>query len=617
MPVWIRDCFPRTRSDRTSTIPSSIPGPRPTRSRSTTRTRSPANPSRSDMPRPGYDIITREGVDPTTAAGKPPLPPIGQVRFESHGLSVERNAPVRLRDGTAIYLDIYRPRQAATKLPVLLAWGPYGKHHQSSRLWPAAEVEEGWISELTGFEAPDPVYWCGHGYAVAYADPRGLWLSEGTFFHNGPQEAEDVYDTIEWLGAADWCNGRVGMLGVSYLAGIQYIAASTNPPSLKAISPWECFADWYREFAYHGGIPETGFLPRASRNVSYSLYRTEDTYANIKAHPLMHDYYRHKYGELSRITVPAYVVASWSDHGLHSRGTLDAFELMSSEQKWLEVHGQKKWRYFYLPESVARQRAFFDHFLLDQDSGLQSWPRVRMEIRDRPGISHVRGDLPWPVPLTWATRLYLGVGRDCLAVASPEERSGRTFDPRTEQFDAAFTFSEDTTVVGPMRLRLWLAVEHGTDADVFVAVRKFDRAGTEVGFPFNALFDDGPVALGWLRASHRALDEQASTELRPVHMHEREESIVAGKPVPLDIELWPSGTVFHAGERLTVTVLGRDFVSRSVDPASPVIRHEDLRNEGNWTIFSGGEYDSYLSLAQAAPPAPSRTGALPSSPRRG
>jgi uncharacterized protein len=226
---------------------------------------------------------------------------------------------------------------------------------------------------------------------------------------------------------------------------------------------------------------------------------------------------------------------------------------------------------------------------------------VRMEIRDRPGQFEVRDDLTWPVPQTWAGRLHLDVGRGALVPELPVERSAATFDPRTEQFDASVVFSEDTTVVGPMRLRLWLSVDDGDDADVFVALRKFDRDGTEVRFPFNALFDDGPVALGWLRASHRELDEQASTQLRPVHPHEREEPLVPGRPVPLDIELWPSGTLFHSGERLTVTLLGRDFVSRPPIPNTPVLRHEDLRNKGSWTIYSGGEYDSLLCLARVPP----------------
>ena len=267
-----------------------------------------------------YEVITRPGLDPATAEGKPPLPPLTHEVEESDGLRIERNVAIPMRDGVRIYADVYQPAGTTTGLPVLLAWGPYGKHNQKDMLWPTAGIEPGWMSKLTGFEAPDPAYWCAHGYAVVYVDPRGMWHSEGEGVHNGPQEAEDVFDAIEWLGAREWSNGRVGMLGVSYLAGIQYIAAAMRPPALKAISPWECFSDWYREFCHHGGIPETGFIPRASRNMRYSLTRTEDTHANVLANPLMAPYYRDRYPDLTQITVPAYVVASWSDHGLHTRG---------------------------------------------------------------------------------------------------------------------------------------------------------------------------------------------------------------------------------------------------------------------------------------------------------
>jgi uncharacterized protein len=289
------------------------------------------------------------------------------------------------------------------------------------------------------------------------------------------------------------------------------------------------------------------------------------------------------------------VAASWSDHGLHTRGTLEAYARMGSAEKWLEVHGQKKWRHFYAPESVERQRAFFDHFLLGRDTVLRHWPRVRVEVRDRAGVYHHRDDIPWPVDPAAHTRLHLDAGSGKLATAEPGSASEATFDPRISQFDAEYAFTEDTTVVGPMKLRLWLQIEAGSDADVFVAVRKVDSGGQDIRFPINALYDNGPVALCWLRASHRALDEAASEELRPVHPHEREEPLVPGEPVALEIEIWPSGTIFHAGEKLVLTVLGRDFVP-SGNPDHPRVLHEDLRNEGEWILLFGGGYDSYLNI---------------------
>ena len=82
-----------------------------------------------------------------------------------------------------------------------------------------------------------------------------------------------------------------------------------------------------------------------------------------KLHPLYDDYWKSKNADLSKITVPAFVVACWADHGLHLRGTIEGFKQISSEQKWLLVHGRKKWWHFYQPENVERQRQFFNRFL--------------------------------------------------------------------------------------------------------------------------------------------------------------------------------------------------------------------------------------------------------------
>jgi uncharacterized protein len=548
-----------------------------------------------------YEVITRPGLDPETAEGKPPLPPLEHRVEERDGIRIENNTAIPMRDGVRIYADVYRPAGVATGQPVLLAWGPYGKHNQKDMLWPGAGIEPGWMSKLTGFEAPDPAYWCSHGYAVVYVDPRGMWHSEGEGVHNGPQEAQDVFDAIEWLGACDWSNGRVGMLGVSYLAGIQYIAAAMQPPALRAISPWECFSDWYREFCYHGGIPETGFIPRASRNMGYSRTRTEDTHANVLANPLMGPYYQDRYPDLTRIEVPAYVVASWSDHGLHTRGTLEAYRLMSSSEKWLEVHGQKKWRYFYEPSNVERQRVFFDYYMLDRGPGPADWPKVRMEVHDTADRYSVREDVPWPLPADRAVRLHADMQAHTLGGEAPAVNASTTVDPMTGSLDLEHVFATPTDIVGPMRLRLWLQADDTNDADIFVAVRKFAPDGTERRYAFNALFEDGPVALGWLRASHRALDPERSTELQPVHLHEAEEPLAQGEPQALDVEIWPTGTFFDAGEKLVVTIQGRDFVDRQANLNSPVIMHQDLRNRGTWTVHSGPGRESYLSLALLAP----------------
>lgn len=561
----------------------------------------------------------RPGVDPREVVGKPAPPPLLRETRSTHGLRLEKDLPVVLRDGTTIYVDAYLP-QSAEAVPVLLAWGPYGKHWVTDRTFPGADVDPGWISPLTGFEAPDPVFWCANGYAVVLADPRGLWQSEGNFPHNGPQERDDLYDAIEWIGAQPWCTGSVGMLGVSYLAGSQYQAAAARPPALKAISPWECFSDWYREFATHGGIPETGFRPRVSENVSYSLNATEDPQANIIARPLDDPYYADKYGPLHEIEVPAYVVASWSDHGLHTRGTLAAFAAMGSTQKWLEVHGQKKWRYFYAPESRARQLAFFDTFLKGEERGIGQWPAVRLEVRDDPREDRSRWTdaESWPLPERHRS-LHLQLDRGELT-DEPAPAGELRLDPLEQSAQLRYVFERDTELIGPMSLRLWLRVddaapgteadsgpgagdEAALDADVFVIVRKLDRAGEEVTFPINALFADGPVALGWLRASHRALDPVRSSALVPWHPHTGEQPLRAGVPVCLEIEIWPQATRFASGESLVLTLQGRDDLKRAPTAGRPPLQilHEELRNRGSWTLLAGPEFDSRLRIPAADP----------------
>lgn len=546
----------------------------------------------------GTGLIMRDGVDPQLVVGKkaPPPPELSETREQ--GLRIERNLSVRLRDGVRIFVDVYRPDGAAGErnLPALLGWSPYGKHNTSSRLnWPAAGVQDGWMSPYTAFEAPDPVYWCRHGYAVVYPDPRGSWYSEGELRHGGMGEAEDCFDLIAWLAERTWSNGKLGMTGVSYLTAIQWQVAPLHPPNLAAINPFEGFSDWYREFAYHGGIPETAFLPRGSGNLKYSTTRTEDTPANVRAHPLHDAYWRSKECDLEAIEVPAYVVASWSDHGLHTRGTLEAWKRMRSKQKWLEVHGRKKWAYYYEPPHVEKQRQFFDHFLKQPGVSVPAWPKVLIEVRERANVGTFRAESEWPLARTEFRKLYLDAGQGALLDAPALSAAEARYDPRAPEGRAVFdyVFAADTELSGHMKLHLWVEAVGANDMDLFVGIQKLDARGETVPFVFYAMMDNGPVALGWLRASHRDLDPVRSKPEQPVHAHTREQPLVPGERVPVEIEIWPSSTLFRAGERLRLVVQGQDLMREGL-PNAPFARHEDTRNRGMHVIHTGRELDSYL-----------------------
>jgi predicted acyl esterase len=550
-------------------------------------------------------LIMRAGVHPDRVVGRKVPPPPEYSESTENGLLITRNVSVRLRDGVRIYIDLYRPagRAAERDLPTLLGWSPYGKHNTSDRLpWPAADVATGWLSTYTAFEAPNPLYWCERGYAIVYPDPRGAWYSEGDLQHGGIGEAEDCFDLIGWLGEQRWSNGKVGMTGVSYLTAIQWQVAPLRPPHLAAINPYEGFSDWYREFAYHGGIPETAFLPRGTANLQWSTTRTEDTLANVRAHPLYDAYWASKECDLEAIDVPAYVVASWSDHGLHTRGTLEAYKRMRSRQKWLEVHGRKKWHYYYEPSSIERQRAFFDHFLKVPGTTVPTWPKVRIEVRERANVGAMRAESEWPLARTVYRKLYLDATTATLHDSVIAQPGAVHYDPTNPAGRATFdyVFDETTELTGHMKLKLVVEAIGSDDMDLFVAIQKLDASGTPAPFVFYAMMENGSVALGWLRVSHRELDLARSTPEQPFHTHLREQRLQPGERVPVEIEIWPSSTLFRAGERLRVVVQGQD-VHRDALPNAPFARHENTRNHGVHVIHTGGATDAHL-LIPVIPP---------------
>lgn len=521
---------------------------------------------------------------------------------------VERDVAVPLRDGVRLYADVFRPAEGGP-VPALLAWTPYGKHEGTLaylvRAYPAAGVSEEDVSPHAVFEGPDPSFWVPHGYAVVNVNPRGCWTSEGVARFLCEEEARDCFDVVEWVARQPWCNGRVGMTGVSYLATIQWYAAALRPPHLAAINPWEGFSDPYREVFTHGGIPETWFAPYWTlQRLGVGEGTVEDLFAEHLDHPLFDGFWAAKLPALERVTVPAYVVASWSDHGLHTRGTLEGFRRISSGWKRLEVHGHKKWAYYYAPSSRARQLAFFDRFLKDRTTEADGWPPVRAFVRDRGAEGTWREFEGWPVPQTRWVRLYLDPQQGTLEPTPVPEPSGRwylslgggTDRLRRELGRASFDyrFPRTTDVVGPARLRVWMGAPDADDLDVFVGLEKVDARGQRVGFVHYAQYEDGPVALGWLRASHREVDPTRSTEGQPFHPHTREEPVPRGEPVALEVEVWASGTRFHAGETLRLVVQGRDLQEYPHDRG--YARHEATRNRGRHWVWGGGRYDSYLVL---------------------
>jgi uncharacterized protein len=297
--------------------------------------------------------------------------------------------------------------------------------------------------------------------------------------------------------------------------------------------------------------------------------------------------------DLAGTTCPAFFVASWSDQGFHTRGTLEAFKAASSADKYLLVHGQKKWQHYYDPANVELLRQFFDVHL--KGEGKLDWPKVRIEIRERAWVSHWRDEQEWPLARTEYTPLYLDARDASLSEAPVEAEAEISYDSEnggSARFDLRFV--KDTELTGHAKLRLWVEPESAKEMDLFVALQNLDADGNVVPFCFYAVSEEGPVALGWLRASHRALDEEKSTLWQPVHLHTHEEPLKPGEAVPVEIEIWPSSTLFRAGESLRVLVKGEDIYTEIPQPGPAMMRHEETRNSGRHILRTGGRYDSHL-----------------------
>ncbi len=527
--------------------------------------------------------------------GRPSYPGFNPRKEITEGLVIDRDVALRLRDGTTIYVDVFRPDSVNERQPAVLVWSAYGKH---LRWWnlPGADVDLNTLSPHTVFECPDPVPLCKAGYAYVAVDPRGVCMSEGDVTVFTPQEGEDLYDTIEWIASRPWCTGKVAMAGASYYGIIQWRAGSVRPPHLSALIVYDGLSDPYRELAFHAGIPNNRFMDSFARSVAVTNNRREDWYTAGEVHPLFDDYWEAKVAPVEQMEVPILVVSSWADHGIHTRGTLEAYKRAGSKRKWLVIHGRKKWMWMYRPESVGRQIAFFDRFLKNVSNEVDFWPPVELEVREQANVGRFRIEQEWPLARTDYRLFYLDAANRTMGLNAPPEESELSYDATATEIGASFqyVFPEDTEITGHSKLRLHVSAQGSDDMDLFVALQKMDAAGEVVNFPYYSMYDDGQVALGFLRVSHRELDESRSTPQQPVLLHQRELRLRPGEVVPVEIELWPQSTLFFAGETLKVLIKGNDI--QHYEPPRSAAGHTVLRNAGRHLIHTGGRYDSHLLL---------------------
>ena len=516
-----------------------------------------------------------------------------------NGIRCERDVPVKMRDGTTIYIDIYRP-DGGTDLPAIVAWSPYGKrggYAPGGTIIPVGKhgIPPNVTSPMTKFEAPDPAYWCHYGYAVINVDPRGVGYSEGDVAFMGTQEGQDAYDLIEWVASRDWCNKRVTMQGNSWLGMIQWFTAAERPPHLTCIAPWEGCSDMYRDFCVRGGILESGISDFVAHLICGSRDQ-EDIVAMARKYPLMNGYWEDKIAKVENIEIPAYVLAGYTNV-FHPRGTFDAFKRMPTPNKWLRVHTNWEWIEQYDPNGLEDLRRFFDRYLKGIRNGWEYTPRVRLSLYDPGGVNVInRPEDEWPLARTQYQKLFLDAATKTLSTKPVGKESSIHYDARDGEVVFTMKFEKDTELAGHAKLYLYVEATGSNDMDLFVRIGKLDEQGNRLdhlalGFP-------EPGFPGFLRVSHRQLDKERSTPQQPYHTHRREQMLKPKEIVPVEIEIWPIGMIWHAGQQLRIRVSGHDLMpgSNMAHKATgvDVPWFFETRNKGNHIIHTGGKFDSYL-----------------------
>lgn len=553
-------------------------------------------------------------------------------------IKTEKDVFVPMRDGVKLAIDIFRP-DVEGKFPALLAYGQYGKELEEMALTLPPQVRPSNLWD-GGIEGGDTKYIVPRGYVHIVADARGTGKSDGECIGfigtGGDWEGKDCYDLIEWIAEQPWCDGNVGMTGISYLASIMIGVAAEQPPHLKALFCHGGHFNMY-EFAYHGGI--FWLMPRAAlegrggdsgvawRNVTSAALkklgkeeferriqeRLQDpdikNYPNFvsilnypQPHPQFIDwilnpfdgpFYQedHPLSKAKRVQIPVHISNRWG-RGWTTDTTIDCYHELNGP-KWLELQPfppmqERPWH-----EHHDQMIRFYDHWLKGIDTGLLDEPPIKVFVE---GIKKWRGEKEWPLARTEWTKFYLRPRHRLMTEPEPLEvewvpPDGFYQPPLTvtSQVQALrYTtppLSEDTEITGPAALYLYASIDTD-DTNFIVKVNDIDPLGNKF-----------PATTGWLKASHRELDESKSKPWRPHHPHTRAVPVVPGEIIEYAILVYGLSNVFKAGHRIELEIRSQEA---SDDPLTALLPpdggHLPSGRATCHKIYRDKDHESYLLL---------------------
>jgi len=516
-----------------------------------------------------------------------------------YGVIFEQDVPIRVRDGTVLRADVYRPDVDGDEtFPVLMSLSVYQK--ALDRILPHD-------APFTHVERPEPEFWTSRGYILVFVDSRGTGTSPGQSDIWSMQEARDYYDAIEWFAEQPWSSGKVGLVGVSYYAITQWNVAGLQPPSLTTIVPWEGWADMYRDSVFHGGVFNQGFYGRwwldvrgkqllENTRADNSAALSEDLIYNFLAHHMDSDWWDQSKSraQFDQITVPLYSSGNWGGWNHHMRGNIDGYVRSASVAKKLQMHIGGHVDAFYSDEGKTEMLRWYDYWLKDIDTGIMDEPPVKLCIRSSVTECEWRFENEWPLARTQYTRYYLnsdsaGVVDDAvhdvrLTTTKPRAEHELSFASGPEAYSRANRglptvsfvtdpLDEDVELTGHINLVMWVSSETD-DMDVFAYIKNMAPDGTVE-----------TVTRGILQISHRKLDPKLSTPYRPYHTHDEEQKLTPGEVVPIEVEIWATSMIFKAGHRIRLDVNAHDGQ-----------HYFAAYNLENNSIYTGGDRASYVTL---------------------
>lgn len=242
---------------------------------------------------------------------------------------------------------------------------------------------------------------------------------------------------------------------------------------------------------------------------------------------------------------------------------------------------------------MLKQKAFFDRFLKDQPNEVDTWPPVTLDVRTSLETSTRRSATSFPPSNTTLTPFYLGPANALTTQntsTEPAAFASYTAHHANSSVSFSHTFATRTEITGHASARLHIQALAYPDADLFLALQKVAPNGSEVRFWHSTQKAEASASFGWLRVSHRELDDARSTPGLPVHSHRRRQWLTPTDIVEVEVELWPSGTVWEAGETMRLVVQGSAFT----DEEDATQFKGDRHGFGEVRVWFGGGYESQL-----------------------